>query len=186
MIKEIKKFYSKFKFRIKEYCSDSYNLANLYRNYCGVKIGKNCRFTGSPNWGSEPYLIEIGDNVTITQRVTFHTHDGGVGLFRKEHPGINIFGKIKIGNNVFVGSHTIFLPGVTVGNNVIIAAGSVISKDIPDNVVVGGVPAKIIKSIDEYKNKALKNAVYVFETNPVKRKEEILKKLKEKTNRKKP
>lgn len=167
----------RIKIKLHIHFSSQFNISDTYRKYYGVKIGENCRFTGSPSWGSEPYLIEIGDNVTITQAVTFHTHDGGVGLFRKEYPGINIFGKIKIGNNVFIGSHSIFLPGVTVGNNVIIAAGSVISKNIPDNVVVGGVPAKIIKSIDEYKDKALKNAVYIFETDPIRRKEEILKKL---------
>jgi len=169
----IKKIYLK----ILIHKSNQYSVANVFRKYFRVKIGNNVRFTGIPNWGSEPYLVEIGDNVTLTQNVTFHTHDGGVGLFRKEYPGINIYGRIKIGNNVFIGSNTIFLPGVTVGNNVVIAAGSVISKDIPDNVVVGGVPAKIIKSIDEYKVKALKNAVYIFESNPIKRKIEILNKL---------
>ncbi len=174
-IKEkIKKGYIKLKLAF----SSQYGASQIYRKYFGVSIGKNVRFTGTPNWGSEPYLIEIGDNVTITQRVTFHTHDGGVGLFRKEYPGINVFGRIKIGNNVFIGSHSIFLPGVTVGNNVLIAAGSVISKDIPDNVVVGGVPAKVIKSIEDYKEKVLKNAIYIFETEQEKRKKEILAKLK--------
>lgn len=164
-------------FRIKLHFGNSAYQANLYRNHLGVKIGKNIRLTGIPTWSSEPYLIEIGDNVTITQNVVFHTHDGGVGLFRKELPGINIFGKIIIGNNVFVGSNSIFMPGVTVGNNVVIAAGSIITKDVPDNVVIGGIPAKIIKCIDDYRVKALKNAIYVFETNPEKRKIEILRKL---------
>ncbi len=157
--------------------SDAYSVANIYRKYYGIKIGRNVRFTGKPKWSSESYLIEIGDNVTITQSVTFHTHDGGVGLFRKENPGINIIGKIIIGNNVFIGSHTIFLPSVSVGNNVVIAAGSIVTNDIPDNVVVGGIPAKVIKSIDEYKKSALKKAVYIFESKPQKRKIEILNKV---------
>ena len=162
------------------YQSNQYSVAKVYRKYFNVKIGKNVRFTGNPCWSSEPYLIEIGDNVTITQRVTFHTHDGGVGLFRNEYPGMNIFGRIKIGNNVFIGSSTIFLPGVTIGDNVVIAAGSVVSKNIPSNSVVAGVPAKIIKSINEYKEKALKNSIYVFETDPQKRKKEVLEKIKNK------
>ena len=178
MLKKILKFLIKnyVKFLIK--LSNSYNVANVYRKYFGVTIGNNCRFTGTPSWGSEPYLIEIGSNVTITQNITFHTHDGGVGLFRHEFPGINLFGKIKIGDNVFIGSNTIILPGVRIGNNVVIAAGSVITKDVPDNVIVAGVPAKVIKTVNEYKEKVLENAIYVYETDSEKRKKEILLKVK--------
>ena len=122
-------------------------------------------------------FTSIGDNVTITNNVVFHTHDGGAGLFREEHPGINIFGRIIIGNNVFIGSNTILLPGVRIGDNVVVAAGSIVSKDIPNNTVVAGVPAKKIRSFSEYKEKVLKNAIYVYETRDIKRKEEILKKM---------
>jgi len=172
--------FRKLYIKILIYKSNQYSVAKVYRKYFDVQIGKNVRFTGIPNWGSESYLIQIGNNVTITQGVTFHTHDGGVGLFRKEYPGINIFGRMKVGNNVFIGHKSIIMPNVTIGDNVVIAAGSVVTKDIPNNVVVGGVPAKIIKSISEYKEKALKNAVYIFETEPRKRKKEIITKLKEK------
>ena len=135
---------------ILKFFSDSYTVSKVYRKYYGVKIGKNVRFTDKyPHFGSEPYLVEIGNNVTITYGVVFHTHDGGVGIFRKEIPGINIFGKIKIGNNVFVGSRATLLPGVSIGNNVVIASGSVVTKDVPDNVVIAGVPAKIIKTTEE-------------------------------------
>lgn len=173
MFRKLKKKYLEQKIR----SSNSEDKAALYRKYFGIKIGKNVRFTGSPSWGSEPYLIKIGDDVTITQDVTFHTHDGGVGLFRKEYPGINIFGRIDVGNNVFIGSKVIILPGVTIGNNVVIATGSVVSKDIPSNSVVAGIPAKVIKSIEDYKEKVLANAIYVFETDFEKRKKEILEKL---------
>jgi len=151
--------------------------AQIYRKYYGVKIGNNVRFTGKPVWGTESFLIEVGDDVTITQDVTFITHDGGVGIFRREIQGINVFGKIIIGNNVFIGARTIFMPGIRVGNNVVIAAGSIVTKDIPDNCVVAGVPAKVIKSIDEYKKNVLLKAIYVFGKTPEVRKREILSKL---------
>ena len=167
-------FFKKKYIQIKISFSNSENRAKIYRKYFGVSIGKNARFTGKPSWGTEPYLIEIGDDVTITQNVTFHTHDGGVGLFRKEYPGINVFGKIKIGNNVFIGARSMILPGITIGNNVVVGAGSTITKDIPDNCVVAGVPARIIKSFDEYKGKILKEAIYLSETDEFKRKKEIL------------
>lgn len=174
MKKQIKKLFNAVNIRFRLLLADEHEKAALYRKYFGVKLGKNVRFTGMPGWGSEPYLIEIGDNVTITQDVTFHTHDGGVGIFRKEYPGINVFGRIVIGNNVFIGSHTIFLPGVRVGNSVVIGAGSVVSRDIPDNSLAVGVPARVIKTIDEYKNGILKKAVYVFSNDPLKRKKEII------------
>ncbi|MDE7192107.1 MAG: sugar O-acetyltransferase, partial [Clostridia bacterium] len=58
---------------------------------------------------------------------------------------------VKIGNNVWIGAHATILSGVTIGDNAIIAAGAVVTKDVPQNTVVAGVPAKIIKKIEEIK-----------------------------------
>lgn len=132
-----------------------------YQRLLGVKIGKRNRFTGAINFGSEPYLIELGDDVTLAQGTTFITHDGGAGLFRQEYPGLNAFGKIKIGNNVFVGSSVTILPGVSIGDNVVVGACSVVTKSIPSNVVVAGIPARPIKSIDAYKAGLLKWGVLI-------------------------
>jgi len=178
MIKKITKIIRKLVFIIESYFADNYSVSKVYRKYYDIKIGNNVRFTGRHiSFGSEPFLIEIGDNVTITADVKFETHDGGVGIFRKEYPGINIFGRIKIGDNVFIGNNAIIMPGVTIGNNVIIGAGSIVTKDIPDNSVAVGSPARVIKTIDEYKEKVLMNAIYVFEKRPNKRKKEILEKI---------
>lgn len=149
----------------------------IYNKYLGVKFGKNVRILHFPRWGSEPFLIEIGDNVTITRGVAFVNHDGGVALFRDKIPGLNVFGKIKIGNNVFIGINSIIMPGVTVGNNVVIGAGSIVNKDVPDNVVVAGVPAKIIKSVQDYKEGFEERSMIVKATNANDRKAEILEKL---------
>lgn len=157
-----------------------YNSYKIYGRFLGVNFGKNVRITGRVDFGSEPYLINIGDNVTITKGIRFITHDGGVGLFRKEYPGINIFGKISVHNNVFIGTDTLILPNVTIGNNVIIGSGSLVSKSIPDNVVVAGVPVRIIRSISEYKDNVIKKAFFITETNPRKRKKLILDELNKK------
>ncbi len=58
----------------------------------------------------------------------------------------NIASPVKIGNNVWIGSHVIILPGVTIGNNCVIGAGSVVNKSIPDNSTAVGVPAKVVKT----------------------------------------
>jgi acetyltransferase-like isoleucine patch superfamily enzyme len=118
------------------------------------KIGERCRIY-SRLFGSEPYLIEIGNHVHIGENVQLITHDGGVWVLRDmlERQELDSFGKIVIKDNVFIGNNTIILPGVVIGENVVIGAGSVVTKDVPHNTVVGGVPAKTIKSIELYAKK---------------------------------
>jgi len=120
-----------------------------YARKIGVKLGDNCRLIGNNNFGSEPYLVTIGNHVSITQS-SFITHDGAVWIFRDKLPDIEVFKPITIGNNVFIGINCILLPGVTIGDNVIVGAGSVVTKDLDSNYVYAGIPAKKIKTIDEY------------------------------------
>jgi|APSaa5957512576_1039674.scaffolds.fasta_scaffold78427_1 acetyltransferase-like isoleucine patch superfamily enzyme len=157
------------------YSANPYTLPSIYRRYYGVKIGEECVFTGKRiSFGSEPYLIEIGNKVRITADVKFETHDGGVGIFRDEYPGINVFGKIKIGDNSFIGHGSIIMSGVSIGKNVVIGAGSIVTKNIPSNSLAVGIPAKVIKSIEEYKESCLKKAFFIKNSDTVKRKKEIL------------
>ena len=69
------------------------------------------------------------------------------------HEVIGSSGKVKIGNNVFVGANSTILKGVSIGNNVIIGANSLVNKEVPDNVVIAGNPARVIMSIEEYYQK---------------------------------
>ncbi len=126
-----------------------------YGRYKGAKIGKDCRFYWV-KYSTEPYLITIGNHVSATM-VRFETHDGGIWCFRDEYPEIDIVKPIVIGNNVYIGYGCIVLPGVTIGDNVVIGAHSLVSKDIPSNSVAVGSPARVIKSLDEYKIKAFAN-----------------------------
>ena len=125
-----------------------------YARTLGVKVGNRVRLIsikpGSGTFGSEPYLVKLGNHVTVTGGVRFVTHDGGVWVFREEKPDIDVFGPIVVGDNVFIGYGTVILPNVRIGNNCVIAAGSVVTRDVPDGVVAGGVPAKALKTIDEY------------------------------------
>jgi len=117
----------------------------------GLIIGKDCRLL-TRHFGSEPYLIEIGDHVSVGANVQLITHDGGVWVLRYlcNEPRLDLFGKIKIGNNVFIGNNSIILPNVTIGDNVIVAAGSVVTRDIRSNTIAGGVPAKELGAINDY------------------------------------
>lgn len=85
---------------------------------------------------------------------------GGL-LFRNRVPDLEITKPIVIGNNVYIGNNVIILPGVTIGNNVIIGAGAVVSKNIPSNSVAVGVPAKVIKTADEYFEKIQKESLHL-------------------------
>ena len=148
-------------FHLRLVISNEYERPEIYRKYQQVTIGKNARFTGKINFGSEPFLISIGNHVTLAHNVTFHTHDGGVWIFRKKYPNINIYGKITIGDNVFIGSNVIILPNISIGDNVVIGAGSVVTKSIKSDSVVAGNPARLIRTVNEYEEKVLKNAVFV-------------------------
>lgn len=132
-----------------------------YARYLGVKLGDNVHFYGmKPNmFSTEPWLITIGNNVHITADCCFITHDGGTLILRKEIHDLELTAPITVGNDVYIGIRSIIMPGVTIGNRVIIGAGSIVTKNIPDNSVAVGVPAKVIKSVDDYleqaKNKSL-------------------------------
>lgn len=139
----------------------------------GVKIGKHCDIQRNVSFGSEPYLIEIGDHVQLTTGVKIFTHGGG-WVLRQEHPSIDIFGKVKIGNNVYVGNNSLIMPGVSIGNNVVVGAGSIVTKSVPDNSIIAGNPARIIGNFDDYKAKSLKYNVGTKGMNKHKKKKILL------------
>jgi len=90
--------------------------------------------------------VTIGDNVMIAPNVQIYTATHPIDPTERLS-GKELGKEIKIGNNVWLGGSCVICPGVTIGNNSVIAAGAVVVKDVPDNVVVGGNPAKIIKNI---------------------------------------
>lgn len=132
-----------------------------YAKLIGINGFDNGHIYGDVNWGTEPWLISIGTNCHITKGVTFITHDGGTLLFRYKIPDLEITKPITLGDNVYIGMNTMILPGVRIGNNCIIGAGSIVSKDIPDNSVAVGTPARVIKTLDEYFEKIQKESLHL-------------------------
>lgn len=132
-----------------------------YAELVGVSHGENLHIYGKVGWGSEPWMITLGDNVYITSDVKFICHDGGTLLYRDQIPDLEITKPITVGSNVYFGNNVIVLPGVNIGNNVVVGAGAVVTKDIPDNVVIGGVPARVIKTADEYLEKIKRESLHL-------------------------
>lgn len=160
---------------------------NKYPNYLqkkGVKIGKECEIYKSASFGSEPYLITLGNHVRINEGVQLITHDGGYWIFRNAYAGlgtefsnIDYLNGIKIGNNVHVGTNAIIMPGVCIGDNCVVACGTVVTKDVKPNSIVGGVPARYIESLDEYADKARRKGVPTKNMTPEEKKKYILEKI---------
>jgi len=123
----------------------------------GVTIGAGTKFYGISDIVvdlSRPCLIEIGNNVAITRGVILLTHGYDWMVLRNlHHEIIASSGKITIEDNVFIGMRAIILKGVRIGENTIIGAGSVVTRDIPPNSVAAGNPARVICSLDEYYRK---------------------------------
>ena len=132
-----------------------------YARLAGVNFRGGLHLYGKVTWSTEPWLITLGDNVHITDGVKFLTHDGGTLLYRIQIPDLEITKPITVGNDVYIGNNVLILAGVTIGSNVVIGAGAVVTKDIPDNSLAVGVPARVIKTADEYLEKLKKESLHL-------------------------
>lgn len=134
---ELKYFLAKVKFKLsgnnKEVMSDYFRKAGM-----SIKGGCNicCNIMTM-----EPFLVDIGSNVTISGDVKLVTHDNSVA--KLNIGGADVFGRIVIGHNCFIGQNSIIMYGVELANNIIVAAGSVVCNSFSEtNIVIGGNPAK--------------------------------------------
>lgn len=132
---------------------DDYSIAEKFRKQ-GAKIGENCSLQ-IRGLASEPYLVEIGDHVSITKDVNLITHDGGSSMLRDELPYLRYFGKIIIEDHCFIGNGAIITAGVRIGRNSIIGPMSVVINDVKPGSIMIGNPAIRVSTIEKYKEKCL-------------------------------
>ncbi len=159
MWSDFRKLVRLLKFRRKK----KYSEKDYYRSI-GMKVGENVSFISPPHTSSEPYLISIGDNTTISFEVAFVTHDAATRVIRHlpdGDPETVIYGYISVGKNCFIGCRTTILPNVTIGDNTIIGACSLVNQSIPSGVVAAGNPCKVICTIDEYREKHKDDFLYM-------------------------
>ncbi|MGK2237304.1 MAG: acetyltransferase-like isoleucine patch superfamily enzyme [Pseudomonadota bacterium] len=138
-----------------------------YAKKIGVKIEGDVTIYGSSYnmFSTEPFLVTLGDNVFISISVKFVCHDGSTLPFRKNIPDLELADEIIIGNNVFIGTQALFLPGVIIGDNCIVGANSVVTKSFPANSIIAGNPARIIKSTDSFLEQAESKSLKIGHLN---------------------
>ena len=114
----------------------------------GMQVGEGTRISAS-SFGTEPWLIEIGDDCTISTGVRLLTHDAALSLAVDDAGRRYSYGRIRVGNRCFIGAGAILLPGVALGDEVVVAAGAVVTASVPSGVVVAGVPARPVARTSE-------------------------------------
>lgn len=144
-----------------------------YAQYLGAKIGKNCLIS-TKNFPSEAYLIEIGDYCRIASKVSFFTHGGLWSLRKKYNQDLDYFGKIKIGNYTYIGEDAKIMAGVTIGDEVIVGAGSIVTKSVPDGKVVAGNPARVVGESAAFFNKIKEISLPTKSLNKLEKKKYLL------------
>ena len=131
--------------------------------YCyahGFTSGANFQYnSGYPIDANWPWLISVGDNVTLSSGVKLLAHDASTAK-----TGVRTkIGIVRVGSNVFIGANSIVLCNTRIGDNVVIGAGSVVTGDVPSNSVYAGNPARFICTFEEYQRKHHANQ----ETHPI-------------------
>lgn len=133
----------------KLFCVGGEEYAELVKTHkMFYSMGENCSIIPGTFLGDAKY-IRLGNNVRLAS-CWLMAHDGVINMLRRAYNvNLDAVGKIDVGDNVFIGHSAIVLRNCTIGNNSVIAAGAVVTGDVPPNSVVGGVPAKFICSTDE-------------------------------------
>jgi len=116
----------------------------------GLRIGQGCDLQYPFELdGSHCWLIEIGEEVVFAPGVQVIAHDAST----KRFTDYTRIAPVRIGNRVFVGARTLILPGVTIGDDVIIGAGSVVTRDVPAGTVASGSPARVQGSLEDFRSR---------------------------------
>ena len=118
----------------------------------GMQIGEGSQILSPGLILDEPYLISLGKHVSVASGVRFIVHDGATWVFRSQERYRNVikYGRITIHDNCIIGLNSVLLPGITIGPNSVVAAGSVVTGDVAPGMIVRGNPAKVVAKVEDY------------------------------------
>ena len=150
-IRKIRTFYYK---KLRKMTDVDLNIMHMRRS--GITVGEGCRIF-TPIASNEPWLITIGDRVTISANVQFVTHDNGI--IKVLAGKTDVVGPITVGDDCFIGMNAMLMLGVTIGENCIVGAGSVVTHSFPPHTVLAGNPARAICTTEEYAEKYRDRAI---------------------------
>ena len=158
-------------YKIKKMTTMEFRIFHLKR--IGMNIGEDCWLFSDGLETAEPYLVTIGSHVMIAPDVKFTTHDASASFYI---PGASdLFGRIEIGNEVFIGMGTIVLPGVVIPDHCIVGAGSVITKRFErPGMVIAGNPAKEICTVEQLRDKNQKYVLNIWGKNATEKRKYLL------------
>lgn len=142
MFRKLKLFW---KFRVMHMDVSDYHIEEHRKK--GMKIGGACHFFAD-EFASEPFLVTVGNHCTIAYGAYCLNHDNAISHYDDRFS--DFFGEVVIGDNCFIGYRALIMPGVTIGNDCVVGAGSVVTKSVPDGKVVAGNPARIICDTKNY------------------------------------
>ena len=132
------------------YQPNNFEWAEYLRQHGGLHaMGENCSVVPNVVF-TDPSHVSLGNNVALTGCMIFG-HGGGIAMLRRAY-GVSLdkVGKVVIHDNVFIGHNAMIMPGVTIGPNAMVGAGSIVTRDVPPNSIVVGAPAKPVSSLDDY------------------------------------
>lgn len=148
LLRRLLRSHRRLEFFYRRVCKpDGLEWAQWLKRHRGLRrMGEHCSIQMGANL-TDPHCVSMGNNVRMSS-CTIFGHDGAVNMLNRAF-GLKLddVGPVFIGDDVFIGHGAIVMPGVRIGSRVVIAAGAVVTRDVPDDCVVGGVPAKRIGSI---------------------------------------
>lgn len=150
---QLQSIYSRFRSTLQVHAYTPFTIA-AYLRKSGTEIGEGCWIVPT-SFGTEPYLVRIGNHVAIAEGVSFMTHDGGPWIFRDRIPDLQVLGPIVVCDNCYIGARAIIGPNVRIGPNSVVMAGSVVISDVPPNTLVLGVPARPLLALDKFRQQCM-------------------------------
>jgi acetyltransferase-like isoleucine patch superfamily enzyme len=152
-------------YKVHQRLSWSFELALADARRQGVRAADGVNLYGELSFGSEPWLVSIGARTEVTNGVSFITHDGSIRVLQTgphapaDPSRLNRYGAITVGENCFIGTRAVIVPGVDIGDHCIVGAAAVVTRDVQSGHIVAGNPARVVGTVADFALKVEKESI---------------------------